>query len=133
MASHATKASLRPLLPATAACSTDVQEPIQRKRKRQRQTTACTSCQAKRIKCSGSSPCDGCAERDSACYYDPRKDKRRKEALKYAEQTTKALEAIIAILYNGTEVDLDDLKAKVKSFASPEAVMEELLNDGYFE
>ncbi|KAL2782399.1 hypothetical protein BJX66DRAFT_199986 [Aspergillus keveii] len=73
------------------------------------------------------------ALRDSACYYDPRKDKRRKEALKYAEQTTKALEAIIAILYNGTEVDLDDLKAKVKSFASPEAVMEELLNDGYFE
>jgi hypothetical protein len=30
-------------------------------------------------------------------------------------------------IYNGTEVDLDALKAKVKSFASPEAVMEELL------
>jgi translation elongation factor EF-1beta len=42
-------------------------------------------------------------------------------------QTNKALNAIIGILYNGTEVDLDELKAKVKSFASPEAVMEELL------
>jgi translation elongation factor EF-1beta len=41
------------------------------------------------------------------------------------------LKAIIAILYNGTEVDLDELKAKVKSFASPEAVMEELLEHVY--
>jgi hypothetical protein len=57
--------------------------------------------------------------------YDPRKDKRRKEALKYAVQTNKALKAIIGILYNATEVDLDEVKAKVKSFASPEAVMED--------
>ncbi|KAL2782482.1 hypothetical protein BJX66DRAFT_331162 [Aspergillus keveii] len=112
MASRTTKASLRPLLPATASCSTPVQEPTRRNRKRHRQTTACTSCQAKRIKCSGSSPCD---------------DRRRKEALKHAEQSKKALEAIIAILYNGTEVDLHELKTQVKSFASPEAVMEELL------
>ncbi|KAL2782458.1 hypothetical protein BJX66DRAFT_331171 [Aspergillus keveii] len=126
MASRTTKASLRPLLPATASCSTPVQEPTQRNRKRHRQTTACTSCQAKRIKCSGSSPCDGCTERDSACYYDPRKDRRRKEALKHAEQSKKALEAVIAILYNGTEVDLHELKTEVKSFASPEAAMEEL-------
>jgi hypothetical protein len=46
--------------------------------------------------------------------------------LKHAEQSKKALEAIIAILYNGTEVDLHELKTEVKSFASPEAAMEEL-------
>ncbi|KAL3486154.1 hypothetical protein BJX62DRAFT_228933 [Aspergillus germanicus] len=121
--------SLRPLLGATTApCSTAVQEPTQRKRNRQRQTTtACTSCQAKRIKCSGSSPCDGCVERDSTCYFDPRKDKRGKEALKHAQQTNKALTAIITILYRGIEADLDELKARVKSFTSPEAFMEELL------
>jgi translation elongation factor EF-1beta len=34
----------------------------------------------------------------------------------------KALMAIIAILYNGTEVDLDELEAKVKSFAKPNKV-----------
>jgi translation elongation factor EF-1beta len=37
------------------------------------------------------------------------------------------MKAIISILYNGIEVDLDELKAKIKSFASPEVVMEELL------
>jgi hypothetical protein len=60
---------------------------------------------------------------------------REKENNKCRTTSTSVLSlaAIIAILYNGTEVDLDDLKAKVKSFASPEAVMEELLNDGYFE
>jgi hypothetical protein len=39
--------------------------------------------------------------------------------LKHAEKKNKALMAIIAILYNGTEVDLDGLEAKVKSFAKP--------------
>ncbi|KAL4993575.1 hypothetical protein BDV10DRAFT_189850 [Aspergillus recurvatus] len=66
-------------------------------------------------------------KRDSACYYDPGKDKRRKKALKHAQQTNKALKVIITILYNGTEIDLDELKAWVKSFASAEAVMEKLL------
>ncbi|KAL2782337.1 hypothetical protein BJX66DRAFT_351536 [Aspergillus keveii] len=122
MANLATKAYLRPLLPATGSCSTEAQDQSQRKRKRQ--TVACTSCQLKRIKCSGASPCDGCAERDSACHYDPRKDKRRKEALKHAQKTNKALEAIITILHEGNSMDLDKLKAKVKSFASPKAAME---------
>ncbi|OJI99571.1 hypothetical protein ASPVEDRAFT_38981 [Aspergillus versicolor CBS 583.65] len=127
MASHATESFLRPLLPATASCSADVPEVSQPKRKRQ--TVACTSCQIKRVKCSGSFPCDGCAGTDFICCYDPRKDKRRKEALKDAQQTKEALRTIINIIYQGTDSDLDNLKAKLKTFASPEAVMEELLNN----
>jgi hypothetical protein len=34
---------------------------------------------------------------------------------------------MIASLYNGTEADINELKAQVKSFASPESVIEELL------
>jgi hypothetical protein len=59
-----------------------------------------------------------------------KKDKRREEALKYAQQINMVRKTIIAILYNGTEVDLDDLKAKIKSYASPQAAMEELLEHG---
>ena len=48
MASHSTEPFLRPLLPATAFRSVNVQEASQPKRKRQ--TVACTSCQIKRAK-----------------------------------------------------------------------------------
>ncbi|KAL4781046.1 hypothetical protein BJX76DRAFT_363902 [Aspergillus varians] len=129
MASHSTEPFLRPLLPATAFRSANVQEASQPKRKRQ--TVACASCQIKRVKCSGSFPCDGCAGTDSVCHYNPRKDKRRKEALKDAQKTKETLKNIIGILYQGTDRDVDKLKAKVKSCASPEAAMEGLLNNVY--
>ncbi|KAL4860535.1 hypothetical protein BDV12DRAFT_191646 [Aspergillus spectabilis] len=108
---------------------TDVQEPSQLKR--ERQSVACTSCQIKHTKCSGSSPFDGCARTESVCHYNPSKDKRRKEPLKNAHQTKEALKAIIDILYHGTEGGLNKLKARVKSFASPEASIEALLNNSF--
>ncbi|KAL2859766.1 Zn(II)2Cys6 transcription factor domain-containing protein [Aspergillus lucknowensis] len=119
---------LQPLLPALVSCPTSVQEQSQLKRKRQ--SVACISCQIKRTKCSGSSPCDECASTESICRYDPSKDKRRKEALKNAQRTDEILKAIINILYQGSDDDLQNLKAMVKSFASPEASLEELLKKG---
>ncbi|OJJ51992.1 hypothetical protein ASPSYDRAFT_52603 [Aspergillus sydowii CBS 593.65] len=80
MAHRETKISFRPLLPATKFNPANDQQASHQKRKRQ--TIACAPCQIKRTKCSGSSPCVSCTETGSLCYYEPNKDKRRKEALK---------------------------------------------------
>ncbi|KAL4933495.1 uncharacterized protein BDV17DRAFT_252113 [Aspergillus undulatus] len=123
----ANRSSFQPLLPAALSRPADVQEPSQLKRKRQ--SVACNSCQIKRTKCSGSSPCDECARTESGCHYNPSKDKRRKETLKKAQQIEEALKTIVNILYQGTEDDLKKLKARVKSSPSPEESMEQLLNN----
>jgi hypothetical protein len=43
-----------------------------------------------------------------------------------------ALKAVIRTLHQGTDEDVDQLKARIRLFASPNSVVEGLLNDELF-
>ncbi|KAL4805690.1 hypothetical protein BDV18DRAFT_139657 [Aspergillus unguis] len=94
--------------------------------KKKRRSSACTSCQTRRTKCSGSFPCDKCLSINSSCIFDPKRDRRRKFALKKAEQDHNTMKRLIHLLRQGTPDDVWKLKANIESCLSEQEAMDRL-------
>ncbi|KAE8396771.1 hypothetical protein BDV37DRAFT_267401 [Aspergillus pseudonomiae] len=95
--------------------------------KRRRQTTACTTCQRKRTKCTGTTPCQGCTASGSECVFDFSKDKRRKETLLKAQRdaldTYQILLQLVRILYDGTDETVKKLRGNIQGVPSLQEAM----------
>lgn len=115
------KSFLRPLRPAQAMSQVEMTIPSEPKRSRQ--STACTSCQKKRKRCSGSPPCDVCNALGIQCVFDPLKDKRRKLNAQRAHETVSRL---VNLLQQGSDRDLGLLRESVRLCDSREQAMETL-------
>ncbi|KAJ0415011.1 hypothetical protein BJY00DRAFT_294048 [Aspergillus carlsbadensis] len=124
MLGNTSKPPLRRLLPAVAQPATASHVPHNTKQKRQ--SLACSSCQKRRTKCSGSSPCDQCIAANAECIFDARRDRRRKFALKKAEHTQDTLKKLIDLLRQGTPYDILKLKVDIESCVSDQEAMERL-------
>ncbi|KAE8391690.1 hypothetical protein BDV23DRAFT_152839 [Aspergillus alliaceus] len=98
--------------------------------KRKRQSTACTVCQRKRVKCTGIAPCQGCTASGSECVFDFSKDKRRKETLLKAQRdasnTYQVLIQLVRILYHGTDEIVKELRAHIQGAPSLQEAMVKL-------
>ncbi|CEL07711.1 hypothetical protein ASPCAL10866 [Aspergillus calidoustus] len=125
MLGNTSKPPLRRLLPAIAQTAAASHVP-HNNTKQQRQSLACSSCQKRRTKCSGSPPCDQCIAANAECIFDARRDRRRKFALKTAEHTKDTLIRLIDLLRQGTPYDILKLKAHMESCVSDQEAMERL-------
>ncbi|KAJ5369328.1 uncharacterized protein N7496_009088 [Penicillium cataractarum] len=74
-----TTKTLRTLLPAEDKHTMQSLEANPGKEMRRNVSLACTECQRKKTKCSGTAPCTRCATSAQQCLYDQTSDRRRKE------------------------------------------------------
>ncbi|PYH76650.1 hypothetical protein BO82DRAFT_396005 [Aspergillus uvarum CBS 121591] len=99
-----------------------------------RRSSACLKCREKRVKCVGSSPCQACTETGTACIFEPSRDRRRKSALIYAEQSAQRyqeiLKQLICTLMFGNDEQISALKEYVRYHASVESCLD-LLDSEY--
>ncbi|KAL4801633.1 hypothetical protein BDV18DRAFT_70508 [Aspergillus unguis] len=91
---HGPSRILAPLRPA-GPCNPSVS--VARRTKR---STACTACQVRKSKCSGSSPCQKCIATGSNCVFVIGLDRRRKCAQKHAEQELKKAHSLLGNIIN---------------------------------
>ncbi|KAL4993106.1 hypothetical protein BDV10DRAFT_179669 [Aspergillus recurvatus] len=86
--------------------------------KRTNHSNACTACKARKTKCHGGQPCTKCVETGSKCIFDKSLDRRRKYALKNAEQKlrslTRLLDQITEAFDAGDKGQLSDLLSSVR-------------------
>ncbi|KAJ5461050.1 uncharacterized protein N7458_002602 [Penicillium daleae] len=71
--------TLRTLLPAGKKHTVQSLEAGSAKDMRRNISLACTECQRKKTKCSGTTPCTRCSTTPQQCLYDQSSDRRRKE------------------------------------------------------
>ncbi|PYH75407.1 hypothetical protein BO82DRAFT_410550 [Aspergillus uvarum CBS 121591] len=113
--------AFRPLLPAATPPSPIVSRKVSGSTQTRR-SSACLKCREKRVKCVGSSPCQACTETGTACIFEPSRDRRRKSALIYAEQSTqkyrKILKQLLRTLMFGNDEQISALKEFVRNHAS---------------
>ncbi|KAL4996636.1 fungal-specific transcription factor domain-containing protein [Aspergillus recurvatus] len=96
--------------------------PVPRVSKR---SNACTACKTRRIKCRGSQPCDSCAAAGRDCVFLVEHDRRRKNALRRAEQELNTaqqhLDRIIEAFKAGDKTQLDCLLAAATEYRTAPA------------
>ncbi|KAB8075877.1 hypothetical protein BDV29DRAFT_171201 [Aspergillus leporis] len=119
--SNNTGYSLRPLAPLISH-SDQQQNPEPKTQLPRKRNLACTSCQAKRTKCSGSAPCQQCTASKTECIFDLCKDKRRKLALRAAlddaQKSREILTDLIRTLRCGTDEDIRNLRESIQHTSS---------------
>ncbi|OGM39138.1 hypothetical protein ABOM_012255 [Aspergillus bombycis] len=121
----------RTLLPAEYRGPDRRHTPILRvERKSKRRGLACTSCQRKRVKCSGPPPCEACAASKSECSFEPLTDKRRRLTQKAAEKDAEIHRHIsmylIDILRSGNEEDVGNLVREMQAASSRDSAFADL-------
>ncbi|KAI2669309.1 transcriptional regulator family: Fungal Specific TF [Penicillium roqueforti] len=70
--------------------------------KRSKLSLACTECQKKKTKCSGTTPCTRCATEAYQCIYDPKSDRRRRTYAAELLSSHVTLCRVTAMLRSGT-------------------------------
>ncbi|KAL6230605.1 hypothetical protein BDW75DRAFT_222236 [Aspergillus navahoensis] len=122
MASDSTHGSPRTLAPMPLVYALEPRRPIPRVSKR---SNACTACKKRRIKCRGSQPCDNCAATGLPCVFLVEHDRRRKNALRCAEQELNAvqqrLDTLIEAFKAGDKTQLDHLLAAATGYRTASA------------
>ncbi|KAE8334167.1 hypothetical protein BDV24DRAFT_146301 [Aspergillus arachidicola] len=125
-------APLRTLLPA--ACRSPHKPsppPVHRvERRSKRRSLACSSCQRKKVKCSGPPPCGACAATNSECCFKPLTDKRRKLTRKAVEKDMESYRHVsmylISILRSGKEDDVNNLVKEIQKASSLDSALADL-------
>ncbi|KAE8320737.1 hypothetical protein BDV39DRAFT_187272 [Aspergillus sergii] len=115
-------APLRTLLPAVCRSPHKPPTPVHCvERKSKRRSLACSSCQRKKVKCSGP-PCGACAATNSECCFEPLTDKRRKLTRKAAEKDMESYRHVsmylISILRSGKDDDVNNLVKEIQKASS---------------
>ncbi|KAL4750705.1 hypothetical protein BDW72DRAFT_175425 [Aspergillus terricola var. indicus] len=122
----------RTLAPLPLSHSFGQSRPIPRISKR---SNACTACKTRRIKCRGSQPCDNCAATNRTCVFLVEHDRRRKNALRRAEQELNTvqqhLDGILEVFKAGDKARLDYLLATAAEYRSASATSP-AVQDGMF-
>ncbi|KAJ5100883.1 hypothetical protein N7456_006935 [Penicillium angulare] len=97
--------------------------------KRRKISLACTECQKRKTKCSGTTPCSKCATGASQCIYDPNSDRRRKAHV--AELTTShiTLCRMTAKLRSDAVDDVITFILNIQSFSTDEEAVEYLVQE----
>ncbi|KAL4815664.1 fungal-specific transcription factor domain-containing protein [Aspergillus spinulosporus] len=107
----------RTLAPLPLSHSFGPPRPLPRISKR---STACTECKTRRIKCRGSQPCDNCVATNRNCVFLVEHDRRRKNALRRAEQELNTvqqhLDGILEVFKAGDKAQLDYLLATAAEY-----------------
>ncbi|KAJ5641188.1 hypothetical protein N7490_005188 [Penicillium lividum] len=98
--------SLRKLLPAIKGSIIQPPESGSSIKQRCNVSLACTECQKKRAKCSGTIPCARCVTEECDCIYNPRGDRRSKAYIAKLLSFQAALSRIITTLRSGTSDEI---------------------------
>ncbi|KAL4740441.1 fungal-specific transcription factor domain-containing protein [Aspergillus similis] len=90
-----------------------------------KRSNACTACKTRRIKCRGSQPCDNCVTTNRTCVFLVEHDRRRKNALRRAEQELNTvqqhLDRILEVFKVGDKAQLDYLLATAAEYRTASA------------
>ncbi|KAB8253486.1 hypothetical protein BDV32DRAFT_134041 [Aspergillus pseudonomiae] len=106
-------------------------------RRPKRRSLACSSCQRKKVKCSGPPPCEACAATKSECFFEPLTDKRRRLTRKAVENDMESYRHVsmylISILRSGKEDDVYNLVKEVQKASSLDSALTDLQSSMYRE
>ncbi|KAB8213099.1 hypothetical protein BDV33DRAFT_185456 [Aspergillus novoparasiticus] len=104
--------------------------PLSIEGKPKRRSSACTSCQRRRVKCIGPTPCEACVASNPECFFDPSTDKRQRLAQRVAQRDAENYRYIsiylINILRSGKEGELSNLVREMQKASSLDSALADL-------
>ncbi|KAJ5883459.1 uncharacterized protein N7473_010345 [Penicillium subrubescens] len=119
--------TLRTLLPAEDKRIMQFSEAGSGKEMRRNISLACTECQRKKTKCSGTTPCTRCATSAQQCLYDETSDRRRKEYTAGLLKFHTALRQLAATLRSAAPEELSWLVWQVQSLPTDQDAVDYLI------
>ncbi|OGE46882.1 hypothetical protein PENARI_c094G05795 [Penicillium arizonense] len=96
--------------------------------KHRRVSLACTECQKRKSKCSGTNPCTTCMTESRQCLYDPARDRRRKAHTAELLNFRVALSRTAAKLRSGTPEEISSLIQEIRNLPTDQDAVNYLVH-----
>ncbi|KAJ5751420.1 uncharacterized protein N7511_008385 [Penicillium nucicola] len=119
---------LRELLPRDKEFSILYLKTDSSAKQRRNVSLACTECQKKRSKCSGTNPCTTCMTESRQCLYDPARDRRRKAHTAELLNFRVALSRTVAKLRSGTPEEISSLIQEIRNLPTDQDAVNYLVH-----
>ncbi|PYH98823.1 hypothetical protein BO71DRAFT_370585 [Aspergillus ellipticus CBS 707.79] len=99
-------------------------------KRRRNASLACTECQKKRAKCSGTMPCTRCITKECECIYDPTSDRRSKAYISELLNSQAALCRIVSMIRSGAYDEISCLLWEIQNQKTDQEAITYLIQDG---
>ncbi|KAJ5775820.1 uncharacterized protein N7511_000831, partial [Penicillium nucicola] len=119
---------LRELLPSDQKFNNQYLNLTLPAKQRRKVPLACTECQRKRSKCSGTNPCMTCTTQNRECLYDPARDRRRKTHTAELLNFRVAFFQMTAKLRSGTSEEISSLIQEFRNLPTDQEAVNYLVH-----